>query len=164
MNNNDEPRQIELLLDMDVPMHLLQQPQRLTKANKLKTQAQVLLGDAAGEIAQEAHSHSDETIAQPTSEWERSQEFTVSAGTQSVQVVFKAFYFFSSHHFEFRGETISPTGYRSDFLDIKQANRWRSPIEYAIEKAQVLNAELRLEQKKRQRSSKLKAPTQRNEY
>ena len=96
--------------------------------------------------------------------WGESQKFEVTAGGQNVLVTFKALYFSSSHHFEFRRETISPTGYRSDFLDIKQANRWRSPIEYAIEKAQALNAELLLEQKKRQRSSKLKAPTQRNEY
>lgn len=72
-------------------------------------------------------------------------------------VSFKAFYFSSSHHFEFRGKTISPTGYRSDFLDIKQANRWGSPTEYATHKAQELYAEVLKEQKKRQRPSKSKA-------
>lgn len=144
-------------------MRLLQQ--RPVKAHKDKRK-QDFSKEAQARVldAHNGQSHPDKTIVQPTSEWEQSQEFEVTAGGQNVLVTFKAFYFSSSHHFEFRGETISPTGYRSDFLDIKQGNRWRSPIEYAIQKAQELNAELLKEQKKRQRSSKSKARGQRNAH
>lgn len=157
MSNNSEPIQLGLLPDMDMPMRLLQ-PQRAAKAHKVKTQVQVRLGDATRKIALEAQSHPNpitDVKCQPDSEWERSQEFEITTGGQSVLVRFQAFYFYSSHHFEFRGETISSTGYRSDFFHVEQADQWRSPIEYATHKAQEFQAELLKEQKKWRRKSRL---------
>lgn len=84
MNNNSEPIQLGLLPDSDVPMRLLQQ--KPVKAHKDKRK-QDFSKEAQARVL-DAHNgqiHPDKTIAQPTSEWEQSQEFEVAAGGQNVR-------------------------------------------------------------------------------
>lgn len=168
MNNDDEPIQLGLLLNFDVPLRLLQQPPKKTCPSvqkpdlSPKIQLPVQLDKVAGEIAVEKQSQTDATLAQPLSVWERSQEFIVSVEGQDVRVNFKAFYFsgFGSsrdyHHFEFHGHSTSPTGYRSDFLQASLAASWSNPIAYAQDKAQELHAELLKQQRKQQRATRRK--------
>ena len=167
MNNDDEPIQLGLLPNFDVPLRLLQQLPKKTCPSvqkpdlSPKIQLPVQLDKVAGEITADKQSQLDATLAQPSSVWKRSQEFIVSVEGQDVRVNFKAFYFRHSqfsggiHHFEFYGH-ISSTGYRSDFLQAKYAVNWANPTEYAKDKAQKLHAELLKEQRKQRRAIRRK--------
>jgi hypothetical protein len=167
MSDNNGVVQLGLLPNMDTPVSELRQRQRPIN-NGVGARERDLAARTQGQILQhsrskveDVQSHSDTVTTQPSPVWERSQEFMVSAGGQDVRVNFRAFYFsdFGSsrgyHHFEFFGHSTSPTGYRSDFLQIEQAtSSWSSPTAYAQDKAQELHAELLKERRKQQRATK----------
>jgi len=165
MGDNKGAIQLGLLPNMDTPVTELRQRQRAISNGvgarerdlAVRTQTQILQ-ESSSEVDEDAQSHPD-TVTTHLPAWERLQEFTVSVGGQDVRVNFRAFYFsaFSSskgyHHFEFYGY-ISPTGYRSDFLQVEQATSWSSPAAYAQDKAQELHVELLKQQRQQQRATK----------
>lgn len=169
MSANSRAIQLGLLPDMDTPVSQLRQRQRVTnnvtgalqQDLSARTQAQ-LLQHISPKVAEEEQSYPDPTTVQSLSEWERSQEFEINVGDQSVLVNFRAFYFSRSvfgcgvHHFEFFGQSTSPTGYRSDFLQASFTDSWASPTEYGQQRAHELHAELVKEQRQQQRATRRK--------
>lgn len=169
MNANNGAIQLGLLPDMDTPVSQLRQRQRVAnnvtgvkeRDLSVRTQAQ-LLQHISPKVAQAQQSYPDSSLDQLPSEWERSQEFEINVGGQSVRVNFRAFYFSRSvfgcgiHHFEFFGHSTSPTGYRSDFLRASFTGSWASPTEYGQQRAHELHAELVKEQRQQQRATRRK--------
>lgn len=82
--------------------------------------------------------------------WQQSQEFKVSVADQIVQVFFEPWVY--SYHFQFHSLAVSPTGYRSHFIQLEIALHWDSPVTYAEQKAQDLHKELLTEQQRTQKN------------
>lgn len=169
MNANNGAIQLGLLPNMDTPVSQLRQRQRPIKNSvvaqerdlSVRTQAQ-LLQHISPKVAQAQQSYPDPTTVQSLSEWERSQEFIVNVKGQDVRVNFRAFYFSRNvfgcgvHHFEFFGQSTSPTGYRSDFLQASFTDSWASPTEYGQQRAQELHVDLVKQQRQQQRTTRRK--------
>lgn len=169
MSVNNGAIQLGLLPNMDTPVSQLRQRQRVTnnitgvkeRDLSVRTQAQ-LLQHISPKVAEEEQNYPDPTTVQSLSEWERSQEFEINVGGQSVRVNFRVFYFSRSvfgcgvHHFEFFGHSTSLTGYRSDFLQASFTDSWSSPTVYAHQRAQELHFQLVREQRQQQRATRRK--------